>query len=472
MKNFIITTLILTMFHCLNAQDSLIFHQAPKQWHGDTLYSKLIMIQVSSDTLIPIYSDSASRGTQINQELQDIFDFHCTRAGFSLDSIFFIREHDNDSVPENLQNIFNVIFPDFIEIQSLLDSLAENPLVFHVQPPFSLIPTGIPFYDAGASNNTQANWHIFKMQAPDAWVFLDNFTAKEPVGIIEFGRVYPNIPEFIDANNCKIYNYCPPISQYSYVSCGSNYYSQHATAVASTIASIPKLVGPASEGTISVGYKNTLVSSHWLNGAVNWLDDDFNCGTFARAVSEFSLSPPKILSLSFVFATGSFQQGISYIPRNQIQFQMDLLKELMKKNDGISKYARGTMVFAATANDAPWPKGAGYPFAEPGVIGIGGTSLDTQIGERALGSGTGAHYNYNVNDGYQPIEAYMEFTAPGYNIDIVEHEYVNNAWTQVVKKAEGTSLSSPMVATVAAAMFVVNSEFANDFYTDPILVLS
>lgn len=69
------------MFYSLHAQDSLLIHQAPKQWHGDTLYSILIMIRVASDTLIPVYSDSASRGTQINQDLQDIFDFHCNRAG-------------------------------------------------------------------------------------------------------------------------------------------------------------------------------------------------------------------------------------------------------------------------------------------------------------------------------------------------------------------------------------------------------
>jgi hypothetical protein len=474
MKKIIVISLMLSMFQCLNAQDSLFIHQAPKQWNGDTLYSKLIMIRVASDTLIPVYTDSASRGIQINQDLQEIFDFHCTRAGFSLDSVYFIREFDNDSVASpKLKNVFNVIFPDFIEIQSLLDSLSESTLVLHVQPPFTIMSLGIPFYDAGASGNPQPNWHIFQLQAPDAWVFLQNYTTEEPVGIIDNGRVDPNHPEFIDANNCKIYNYCP---FNGYQLCPNASVAKHATAVGSIIASIPKLSGTSSEGTISVGYKNTSVSSHFYASQL-YLQTPNNslCGTFTHAIGEFSSNistTPKILSMSFLFVNG---QGTPnnpayYTPRSQIEIQMDLLQELMQPISGSSKYSRGTMCFAATANNhGAWSKGPGYPFAEPGVVGIGGTTLDTQIGERALGAGTSAHYNYNVNDGYQPIEAYMEFTAPAYNIDVASFDHVPT-YSPIITYTEGTSLASPMAATVVATMFVVNSEFANDFYTDPILV--
>ncbi len=461
--------------------DTLMFDSDPKEYINGRLHAKFLTIQTVNDNIIPFTQpDQIYFGTGGIQSpsVKAIFDNTLLAYGGDPDEMEIRRVETDPSFP-NLRNIYHAYLPVVVNVDSLDSLLRQDPGIDKANPPFSIqLHGGIEYYETGApSNSNFPLWFINKIQAPNAWVFLQNLTPQsQTVGIIEPGgnfagmRMKSDHVEFLSP--ARVGNAVNDYILNAPSNCGDdgNEISEHATQVGSLIGSNPALPSQ-QKGTISIGYDITQVNSHGFFMPCQPVPS--HCSNFGgapgyfNAFTEFMSHNPRFLNLSW-----GFQDQNGMMPFVDVSVFMTPIGNAMNN---------GVMVFASSGNLIGQnfiARGIGYPFGYRvggnDVVGVGSTSPeDPFIGEYGAASnansGLGLNYNYfdpNITQSNAPVDfanqsfGFLELTAPGRFMDLATRGLKltnhNAYYTE-----QGTSFSSPIVATIAATMAAVNSTITN-----------
>jgi hypothetical protein len=443
----------------------LIIDIGPKEIRNNSLYSNTIFVKTINSQIISVtnYNEKIIGNNNISEQsvsLRSIFYNHALENDGNPDSIIFYRNNLDSLVPdERNRNIFGVVFPVMINVDSIMKELRSNPFIEQANPPYTLglQQGGIPYYE---TDGFSPLWAIDKVQAPNAWVFLQNIqsASKQVVGIIDRG-----IAAHAEFNN-------PNRIVYSGYSCSPA--NDHSTEVGSIIASNPALTPIPSLGTISFGYNATLLSTHDAQFECNSPQYWYPFDEFIQTTSQNG-SHPRFLNLSWViFPPNGSNLSIGYESWCNASILLNNIKSLIDDEN--------VMIFASSGNHQTnfggqtvnIIHGIGYPFGIEGVIGVGSSSYIAAqnnylfpYGESGMGGEQFSfEYNYNLihpflltcteDDNNQKL-GFVDLVAPGKNIELAIPPDVNPP--NLYDKNNGTSLSSPIVATIAASMAAVNT---------------
>jgi hypothetical protein len=453
--------------------------EAPMELRNGMLYSDFVKIKVASSSTIPTSSHSQSLvGTNSIStgagSLKALLDTYVRKAGGNPVTVVIQRENLDDYIigEAKATNIFDIHLGVMVNVNAIVADLRKDPNVLIVNPPYILETEGLPTLNQGLSTNPYASWHITKTQAPEAWVFMQPYAATpQEVAVVDIGEIYTQHP-YLQGRATPSVN-CPVA-----------YNIAHPTEVATCVTT--NVCAAACHQPLAVGRDFLKVSSHGTvcSGTNNAFLEIWNMPAASR---------PKVINLSWVFygpTIGSppyapLDPATSYAGYSSISLNLIVLEQLINS---------GTTVVAACGNfmshtnssgnvfacpNTPYcfsQRGVGYPFALPGVIGVGATSPDHTLAgntEYGMGSGSdnvtwsqatssGGNFNYNYIDPNvtDPIDAFnqtagfVDLVAPGTHIDCGGWQATAPYNTDVI--ATGTSMASPMVAAAAASMLMVN----------------
>ena len=442
---------------------------APIEYRADGIYSIVLLIKLQNDQVIPVSNpDQKSVGVSCISDqyanLRDVLISFIGEIGENPDSVFFLRSPlDANVTNDTLSNIFTVLFPAMMNVSRIKDTLLQIDGVEKVNLPFriELAIDGVEYFDYeyGSLNKP---WHIEQMQAPNAWIFIDDIlpATQYNVGVIDMGIIEDYNFELAGRINfggeaCTL-NLGP-----------TPYQHDHSNAVASVLASNPADLGNLTASTISVGYRIPTISSHdfmhygTVYGSTPIPDDAFKPFDEFASLPYSDGIPNDFLNLSWTLPKPSQSQNSFFASYHDNQILNDLI--LSWVNSGIT-------VVAAVGNHDKNP-GIGYPFGIPGVIGVGGTSVFPNfpglIGEFGMGApfdinpatGNIDCYNYNKIDDnilsseiefWHQAEGWLDITAPAHLVSVFgEGNYTI---------ADGTSLAAPAVAAVLVSMRAINPD--------------
>lgn len=454
--------------------------EAPVQYRAGQMYSNFVKIRLINNTVIPTTSHSQSiKGTSAiaKPSLKLIFDSHVLAASGDPANVVFARQNLDDYVHvTGAEEIFNVSLGVMMNIETLISDLRADLNIESVNPPYCIYVDGLPNNNLGLSGNPFAGWHTDRIQAPDAWVFMQPYaTTPQTVAVVDGDNVGAQVYDGHPWLSGKIVNE-PPVNS----NCPT--YGNHPTMVASCITA--KECASSCNQAVGAGRNFVNVSSHGdLCGINNAFLEIWNMPVATR---------PKVINCSWVFLYGQSNPpfppiGIAKFFNSYASINLNtvVLEQLI---------AAGTIVVASSGNGMSAPnacatspycfslRGIGYPFGLPGVIGVGATSPNYSYKpgyEYGLGSGndpsyypigssSGGNWNYNYNNPLltDPIDianqnaGYLDITAPGDEIDVATYTGSPSSLT-----GAGTSFASPIVAAAAASMLLVNSSLTQSDVT-------
>ncbi|HEY6160007.1 MAG TPA: S8 family serine peptidase, partial [Bacteroidia bacterium] len=444
-------------------QDNTTLTQAIQEPRNNIFYSQLITIQATDASVIP----TTSHGQTVIGVNSIAPQYHNLRIliknavmaeGGNQNQVQFKRINIDDALPTPVcREIFEVYFPVMVNIDNLVTQLRTTAGIKYACKPYNVMQTcGVPFTDPGASG-TFSNWNINFIQAPNAWVFLQG-APTQATAIMESGsgpyvggRASFTHPDLVG----RILNAPYPVTDFS----------GHATSVAGVICGIPN-----GTGIIGVGYNTTRVASYTLAFG-NYFGE-----LAALAASTYQAgSNPRFLNCSYVHIRGVFDftlggwYNVYDNWTNLAPFMAPLIALQTTNNVLITASAGNSMYEGPLAH--LYLRGIGYPFALPGVIGVGATFPGSSCGERGNGSGdpyafstsSGINWNYNFTDPTNPdpvdvvrqYDGFLDMTAPGSFIDVANFSNPGPTNT-ILGGSAGTSLSAPTVCAAAACMASVN----------------
>ncbi|MFH2144337.1 MAG: DNRLRE domain-containing protein [Bacteroidota bacterium] len=462
-----------------------VYDKAPMEVRDKKLYSNKFLIRFLIPDIINISTNEKKVvGTDnINdQEVKNIIYNYSVNSNINPTKIIFKKVEIDKYLPQqNMKNIFEIWFPKEINIDEITEELENIASVDLIQKPNSILElSGIDYTDIGLLSNPFRNWNIEQVQAPNSWVFLQGLP-DITVGIIEFeGRADPYHPELLgrisNYNSSGITDYDP-----------NDLIEIHATMVAGIIASKPNTnnfyinQGSTYEaGTISISNGKTKVASH---SSYPYSNTDIATNEFIAAQTEPGNIPPKVLSLSYCDVDIYTYPEIVFTPPQNLQIDIPLYENLMQTYN--------TTIFAGSGNNRDMHifganktgnlRGIGYPFGIDGVIGVGASAPSpSSSNDHGMGGGpipgnqynAGEGWNYNYNDIGKDYDndGFLDIVAPGKYFDTPYTIFYNN---QIgILQNSGTSLSTPLVATIGACMFNVNPLLTSNNVKDILLETS
>ncbi|MBI4649164.1 MAG: S8/S53 family peptidase, partial [Bacteroidia bacterium] len=469
---------------------SLLEFQAPYEYKDWIPYTNMVKVQTFDNTVIPVTSSSEVKIGIVSisanyQDLRDLLSEYVAAEGGDPALIEFHRWNLDDYLPPSkFAHYYKIYFPVMIEIESLVAALRNKPYIRRASRPYIIHLDGVPNNDIGITSNTYHNWHIYKIQAPEAWVFMQAGSGNpEVVAIVDVGQVFDIHQELTGKVTNSPYTYCPE-------------YGEHATEVASCIVANVNNTGP-----VGVGHNYIRVGSYSMNcgieQALNELINDTIQSRIINCSWHFTgptTSHPPFPPLSPVSSFSKYEDDEDWpeigILQNLIENGMLIIASSCNRMSGVAQLGVNPLNCLLSGTDE-WclhQRGIPYPCGLPDVIGAGATSPNysfdfsyeygTGTGyEFGMGSGndvltyelgntSGGNFNYNCHredldeTDYMDImfqnEGYLDIVAPGVDIDMAWYDEDNPSATNLLITGSGTSMSSPIISGVAASMWYVN----------------